>query len=283
MRIVETIPELRRAISEVENKEIGLIPTMGALHEGHLSLMRAAKHKNEFVVVSIFVNPTQFGPNEDFSRYPRTFEADVEKCRSVGVDLIFHPSPEEMYPNGFSTFVDVEGITERLEGGFRPGHFRGVTTIVFKLFAAVEPDSAYFGMKDYQQLKVIEKMVRDLNVDVEIVPVPTLREPDGLAMSSRNAYLSEDERRAALALYRSLIAAKELADSGETDAEAIRQKALQMIQAEPLVNKIDYVEVVDPNTLDPVSWITSGAVIALAVRIGKTRLIDNMLIGGETS
>lgn len=284
MLIVEKIADLRKFIelTKDDGDTVGLVPTMGALHEGHISLVRAARARDAFVVVSIFVNPTQFGPSEDLSRYPRPFEADVEKCREAGVDLIFHPSPEEMYPEGFATFVEVGGVTEMLEGEFRPGHFRGVATVVLKLFAAVEPTRAYFGMKDYQQLMVIEKMVRDLNVNVEVVPVATVREPDGLALSSRNVYLSPEERQAALSLYRALTTAKDLAWSGEKDAEAIRQKVLEILQAEPLVSEIDYAAIVDPETLETLDFIETQAVVALAVRIGKTRLIDNTLIGGET-
>lgn len=250
---------------------------MGALHEGHLSLVRASKEAGDFTIVSIFVNPTQFGPTEDFSRYPRAFEDDAERCRAAEVDLIFAPSVEEMYPEGFGTYVEVEGIADKLEGASRPGHFRGVATVVLKLFAAVEPRRAYFGMKDYQQLRVIEKMVRDLNVNLQIVPVPTLREPDGLAMSSRNVYLSPEERAAAASLYRALLAAKAAALSGERDAWAVRLAAEAAIRAEPL-SEIDYVVVVDPETLDPLDRIDGSALVALAVRFGKTRLIDNMLI-----
>ncbi len=266
------IPQIKR-----HGKTVGLIPTMGALHEGHLTLVREAKKRNGLVVVSIFVNPTQFGPGEDFTRYPRPIEDDIEKCRAAEVDMIFAPTPEVMYPQGFGTFVDVEGLTDKLEGEFRPGHFRGVATIVLKLFAAVEPNQAYFGMKDYQQLKVIEKMVRDMNVKLEIVPVPTVREDGGLAMSSRNAYLSPEEREAALVLYKALSDARDQAWSGETDAEAIRQAMIDRIEAEHLA-VIDYVAVVHPETLEPIETIEGGALAALAVKFGKTRLIDNMLI-----
>jgi pantoate--beta-alanine ligase len=281
MKIVSKIEDLRKLIpdAKMRGKTIGLVPTMGALHDGHMSLVRAARESGDFVVVSIFVNPTQFGPNEDFRRYPRTFEADSAKCAEAGVDIIFAPNTEEMYPDGFSTFVDVEGITTKLEGTSRPGHFTGVATVVLKLFAAVEPTRAYFGMKDYQQLKVIEKMVRDLNVKVEVVPVPTLREPDGLAMSSRNAYLRPDERKAATVLYRSLSKAKEMADSGEKDAQAIWNAVTEIIDAEPLA-EIDYVAVCHPQTLEMLDSIEGGALVALAVRMGKTRLIDNIVLGG---
>lgn len=279
MQIVKTMEELRQAVSTAKGngRTVGLVPTMGSLHEGHMSLVRAAKKSDGFTVVSIFVNPTQFGPNEDLSRYPRPFEADVEKCSVEGVDLIFAPTPQLMYPEGFGTYVNVEGITDKLEGASRPGHFRGVATVVLKLFAAVEPTRAYFGMKDYQQLKVIEKMVRDLNVNVEIVPVPTVRESDGLAMSSRNAYLNPEERKAATVLIRAMRAADAAIKAGENDAKAVRKAADGVLFAEPLA-QVDYVAVVDPETLDPVETIRGSALIALAVRIGSTRLIDNMLL-----
>jgi pantoate--beta-alanine ligase len=282
LQIVKTIAELRRAVSTAkeERKSIGFVPTMGALHEGHLSLIKESKEQNDFTVVSIFVNPTQFGPNEDLTRYPRPFEADAAKCEITGVDLIFAPSIEEVYPEGFSTFVDVGGITEVLEGASRPGHFRGVTTIVLKLFTAVEPTRAYFGMKDYQQLKVIQKMVHDLNLNVEIVPVPTFRESDGLAMSSRNEYLDPGQRKAALVLYRALIAAREAIQKGEKNVESVRQVAMTPINVEPLAS-VDYIAVVDPETLQPMKKIAGQTLVVLAVRIGSTRLIDNMLIGGN--
>ncbi|HOK52886.1 MAG TPA: pantoate--beta-alanine ligase [Armatimonadota bacterium] len=283
MEVVRTIEALRAAVAAAksEGKTVGLVPTMGALHQGHLSLIERSKEMDSFTVVSIFVNPTQFGPAEDFTRYPRPFEVDAEKCRKAGVDLIFAPLVEEVYPEGFATYVEVGGVTEMLEGAYRPGHFRGVATVVLKLFTAVEPKRAYFGMKDYQQLKVIQKMVRDLNLNIEIVPVPTFREPDGLAMSSRNAYLNPEERQAALCLYRALNIAREAVDAGERNAETVRQKALDVIQSEPLA-KPDYVAVVDPETLMPIERIDGPVLIALAVRIGNTRLIDNMLIGGQS-
>jgi pantoate--beta-alanine ligase len=280
MQVVKQIEELRQVIGGVkrEGRVVGLVPTMGALHDGHMALVNSSRENGDFTVVSIFVNPTQFGPSEDFERYPRQLEADLEKCRAAGVELVFAPDVSEMYPEGFGTYVDVQGITEILEGASRPGHFRGVATIVIKLFAAVEPRRAYFGMKDYQQLKVIEKMVRDLNVRVDIIPVPIVREPDGLAMSSRNVYLSKDERRAAASLYKALMAARNAAGDGVTDAESIRQIVESILLAEPLV-QIDYVAVVDKETLLPIDSISKGAVVLLAVRIGSTRLIDNMLIG----
>jgi len=282
VEIAERTADLRRIVRVVrdEHRIIGLVPTMGALHEGHLSLVRRSKENDDFTVVSIFVNPAQFAPSEDFRRYPRAFEADLQKCEESGIDLVFAPTTIEMYPQGFSTYVTVEGIAEALEGASRPGHFRGVATIVLKLFNLARPHRAYFGLKDYQQLKVIEKMVRDLNLDVEIVPCPTVREPDGLALSSRNAYLGPAERRAAAVLYRALVAARDAVAAGERDAEAVRSAALTVIQAEPLA-EVDYAAVVDPETLQPVRRVEAPALVALAVRIGATRLVDNMLVGVE--
>ena len=279
MEIVKGINDMRRLVhaARKEHRIIGLVPTMGALHEGHLSLIRRSKEADDFTIVSIFVNPIQFGPAEDFERYPRPFEADVEKCQEAGVDLVFAPAPEVMYPEGFGTYVEVEGIMEVLEGASRPGHFRGVATAVLKLFNLAQPHRAYFGMKDYQQLKVIQKMVRDLNLEVEIVPCPTVREPDGLAISSRNAYLSPRERQAALVLYRALQTASRMVRSGEHRAEVVRSAALCEIEAEPLA-QVDYVAIVDPETLQPVDQILEKALVALAVRIGGTRLIDNELV-----
>lgn len=280
MLVVERISDLRKAIDEAKliGRTVGLVPTMGALHEGHLSLVKASKDAGDFTVVSIFVNPTQFAPTEDLQKYPRPFEADTEKCEEAGVDIIFHPSVEEMYPAGFSTYINVEGpLTELWEGVSRPTHFRGVVTICAKLFAVVEPERAYFGMKDYQQLKVIQKMVRELNIPLNIIPVPIVRENDGLAMSSRNIYLNPQERKAALVLYRSLLRARDLIESKETNAEIIRQFVHDTITAEPLATE-DYIAVADPETLQPVEKIKGRTLIALAVRIGKTRLIDNMLI-----
>lgn len=283
MQIVESIADLRPAVRKAKDdgRVVGLVPTMGALHEGHLTLIRTSVGAGDFTVVSIFVNPTQFGPSEDFQSYPRNFDSDVEKCRESGAEIVFAPSVEEIYPEGFGTYVNVEGLTDILEGASRPGHFRGVTTVVLKLFTAVEAHRAYFGMKDYQQLKVIEKMVRDLNVKIDIVPVQTVREPDGLAMSSRNKYLDLCQRRAALVLYNALKAAREAVKSGEKNAAAVREAALEVIEAEPLAF-VEYVAVVDPETIQPLGEIAGKVLVALAVRIGETRLIDNMLIGGRT-
>lgn len=278
MKLLHSITDTRKDIisAQLEGKTIGLVPTMGALHEGHITLVRRAREECDFVAVSIFVNPTQFGPNEDLNKYPRTLEVDSEKCREAGVDLIFAPSPAEMYPEGFDTWVEVKGgITEVLEGAFRPGHFRGVTTVCNKLFNIIDPHRAYFGKKDYQQLSVIRKMVRDLNMRLEIVPVDTVREPDGLAMSSRNRYLSDDARQAALVLSQSLRQAKDAFDNGSRSAFAIQESTKSLIKAEPLA-KIDYVAVADAETLQPIGKIEKPAVVLLAVRVGETRLIDNI-------
>ena len=280
MRIVHTIAETRDIIGKAhaDGKTVGLVPTMGYFHEGHLALMREACKQNGFVVVSLFVNPTQFGPNEDFKSYPRDLDRDASMAGSVGVDLIFNPPVEEMYPEGYATSVEVEGITEQLCGASRPHHFKGVTTVVAKLFNIVGPDRAYFGMKDYQQLKVIERMVADLNMAIEIVEVPTVREPDGLAMSSRNTYLSPEEREAALVLRKSLDRARDLVLGGLRDGHELRAKTREFIEREPRAS-IDYVEVVDSETLRSVERIEGRVLVALAVRIGRTRLIDNEVIG----
>ncbi len=255
---------------------IGFVPTMGYLHEGHLSLLRAARAQCETVVLSIFVNPTQFGPQEDYERYPRDLERDLEMARQTRVNLVFAPTPQQMYPEGYSTFVEVEGLTERLEGAFRPGHFRGVATIVLKLFHLVQPDKAYFGLKDYQQLKVIQRMVQDLHLPIEIVPMPTVREPDGLAMSSRNVYLSPEERQSALSLYRSLQECLRLLEAGERRGWEIQRQGRTILSADPLV-KVDYLEVCHPETLKPLEIVGQSAVILGAIRVGNTRLIDNVL------
>ena len=279
MNITHTITETRDRIrrARAEGKSIGLVPTMGFFHEGHLSLMRQAREDNDFVVVSLFVNPIQFGPSEDFRDYPRDLDRDARVTEEVGVDLIFNPSVEEMYREGHNTYVAVRKLTEGLCGASRPGHFLGVTTVVLKLLNIIQPDRAYFGCKDYQQLKVIERMVRDLDVPVEIVPMAIIREPDGLAMSSRNSYLNPDERKAALVLCKSLAYGQELLNSGVISGEELRRKVEEFIEKEPLA-KIDYVAVVDPEDLDRLVEIEDKALLALAVRIGKTRLIDNAVI-----
>jgi len=261
-----------------EGKSIGFVPTMGALHEGHFSLMERARRENEILVISIFVNPTQFGPGEDYRRYPRPFEKDRMLARRAGVDIIFYPSVSEMYDEGYSTYVEVEGLSNKLCGLFRPGHFRGVASVVCKLFNIVKPDAAYFGQKDYQQLRIIKKMVEDLNMEIEIRECSTVREPDGLAMSSRNSYLSPQERKEALSLYRALKYGKDLIGSGKPIPKVVSE--MEKIIRKQLHSKIDYIKIVDPETLGEVKTVTPGRkiLIALAVWIGKTRLIDNMLV-----
>jgi pantoate--beta-alanine ligase len=281
--LVKKPEEMTRISKEVlkSSKTIGFVPTMGYLHEGHLSLVRRARKENDFVVVSIFVNPIQFGPSEDYERYPRDLERDLKLLEECEVDVVFNPSVSDMYPEGFSTFVEVKGITEVLCGAKRPGHFRGVCTVVAKLFNIVKPTRAYFGKKDYQQLKVIERMVKDLNFDVEIVGCPIVREKDGLAMSSRNVYLNPEERKSATVLYRSLKLASDLYRKGEKDPNVYRKKMEELIKSEPHVKKIDYIEIVDGETLKPVKEVKEGTLIALAVFVGNARLIDNWLVGEE--
>jgi pantoate--beta-alanine ligase len=256
---------------------IGLVPTMGALHEGHLSHVRRARARDEVVVASVFVNPTQFGPLEDLTRYPRTPERDAALLEAEGVDVLFMPSAEEMYPPGFATRVEVGHIGEVLEGASRPGHFAGVATVVLKLFQLVRPTRAYFGQKDAQQLAVIRQMVRDLNLPVEIVAGPTIREPDGLARSSRNAYLSPAERRAATVLYHALITARDRFNAGECDAEALRHVMHRAVSEEPLA-RLDYAEVVNADTMEPPAMVEAGTLLVIAARIGTTRLIDNLAL-----
>ncbi len=278
MEIIETIAVLRQARARFGR--LGLVPTMGYLHEGHLSLVRQARAECGAVAVSIFVNPTQFGPREDLSRYPRDLERDLRLLREEKVDLVFVPSVAEIYPNGFSTFVDVRDVTEMLEGAARPGHFRGVATVVCKLFNIVQPTRAYFGQKDAQQTVVVRKMVRDLDMPLDVVVVPTMREPDGLAMSSRNVYLSAEQRRAATVLYRALSAAGERYAAGERDAEALRHAMRAVLDAEPLADP-EYVSVADALTLRELDHVGAiGALCSLAVRFGTTRLIDTMMLGG---
>lgn len=279
MDICYTIKDVRERVNawKREGLSVGFVPTMGYLHEGHKSLMQAARANNDKVVVSVFVNPMQFGPNEDLESYPRDFEKDSALCESVGVDLIFHPEPEEMYADGFCSYVDMNGLTTELCGKSRPIHFRGVQTVVLKLFNIVKPDRAYFGQKDAQQLAVIKRMVKDLNVDTEIVGCPIVREADGLAKSSRNTYLNPDERKAALILSRSLKLGRELIENGETDSKAVIKAITDSINTEPLA-KIDYVDVVDFDTITPVDKIGKSVLVAIAVYIGKTRLIDNFII-----
>lgn len=276
MKIINTIRELREYIRawRKEGYDIGLVPTMGYLHEGHKSLIDRASSENNKVVVSIFINPTQFGPNEDLNKYPKDIERDSKICEIAGADLIFNPLPEEMYVENSSTYVNVEGLTEGLCGDKRPVHFRGVCTVVSKLFNIVNPTRAYFGEKDAQQLAVIKRMVLDLNFDIEIIGCPIIREEDGLAKSSRNTYLSEEERKAALVLNRSLLKAKNALKEGIKDSDKLIEIISEEINKEPLA-RIDYVEIVDSITLKPVQHIESSILIAIAVYIGKTRLIDN--------
>jgi pantoate--beta-alanine ligase len=277
MQIVKAIPEIR-ALRRKLSGTVGFVPTMGYLHEGHLALVKRARAENSIVIVSIYVNPAQFGPREDFGAYPRDLDRDLDLLRREGTDIVFVPSDDEMYPPGFSSWVDVEKVTERLEGASRAGHFRGVATVVAKLFNIVQPTRAYFGQKDGQQVLVIKRMVADLNMGIEIVVVPTLRESDGLAMSSRNIYLSPQERQAATILFKALSLAVRLWRDGEKDAEKIRRQMTAVIQKEPLA-QIDYVSIADAQTLEELDLLDRPAVASLAVRIGKTRLIDNMPLG----
>jgi pantoate--beta-alanine ligase len=276
IRTIEWMKQTARQ-ARAEGRVIGFVPTMGALHAGHLSLVEAARRESSPVVVSIFVNPKQFAPNEDFAKYPRAFDADRELLKHAGVDILFAPAVEEMYPAGFRTVVNVEGLSDRLEGRVRPGHFRGVATVVLRLLEIVSPRFAYFGRKDAQQARIIRQMARDLALDTEIVACPIVREPDGLAMSSRNAYLSPSERRAALVLFQALSRAKEMIGAGERDASRLIDAMRRVLAAEPLAFP-DYVEIVDSDSLEPVPLLRKECLALLAVRIGATRLIDNMLI-----
>jgi pantoate--beta-alanine ligase len=301
MEILRTI-EATRAVSrriKAENRRLALVPTMGALHEGHLSLVRRARERAEVVAASVFVNPLQFGPSEDFARYPRPFEGDCSLLEAQGAAFVFAPAPEEMYPcrsaSGArppqgaepvgaagtavpeSTFVEVAGLSDKLEGRSRPGHFRGVTTVVSKLLHIVEPDLACFGQKDAQQAVIVRRMVRDLNLPVEIVVCPIVRETDGLAMSSRNAYLDPAHRRAATVLYRALMRVQELSRAGERNGSRLAEAGRQVVREEPLA-QLDYLEVVHPETLDPIEDIASGTLVVVAAALGKTRLIDNLVL-----
>jgi pantoate--beta-alanine ligase len=279
VELIHTIDWMKQVARQArtDGRVIGFVPTMGALHAGHLSLIEAARRETSPVVVSIFVNPKQFGPNEDFARYPRTFDADRERLEDSGVDVLFAPSTEEMYPPGFRTVVNVEGLGDRLEGRTRPGHFRGVATVVIRLLEIVSPRFAYFGRKDAQQARIIRQMTSDLALDAEIVVCPIVREPDGLATSSRNAYLSPEERRAAPVLYRALDRARQAIAAGERDSARLIQTLRGVLAAEPLALP-DYVEIVDANSLEAVTALRDECLALLAVRIGATRLIDNMLM-----
>jgi pantoate--beta-alanine ligase len=279
LEVVETVDALRRAVAAARSagRSVGLVPTMGALHAGHTSLIERASAENDFVVVSIFVNPTQFGPHEDFERYPRALDHDLAVCAGTGADLVFHPPRGVIYPPGFRTFVEVTEFQDVLEGASRPGHFRGVCTVVLKLVNLVQPDRAYFGQKDGQQLRIVRQMVHDLGVPVEVVACPTVREADGLALSSRNKYLDPEQRRNAAVLSRALDEARSQHAAGETDAAKLRQQMADLISATPGA-AVDYVAVVDADTLCPVERVLGPALLAVAVRFGTTRLIDNAVI-----
>ncbi len=277
MEIFTTITDYKKARYKAKGS-VGCVPTMGYLHEGHLSLARRAKAENGHVVTTIFVNPTQFGPQEDLSRYPRDPERDIALLEKEGVDWLFMPSsPDGIFPSGFDTWIEMGGVTEVLEGAHRPGHFRGVATVVAKLFNIIEPHKAYFGQKDAQQVVVIKKLVRDLNFPMEIIVCPTVREHDGLAMSSRNVYLGPEERKAALVLWKSLQLAQRIFSGGTRDAQHVRSAMRSRIESEPLAN-IDYVSIAHPDTLKELEQVDGPALISLAVRIGATRLIDNIII-----
>lgn len=279
MKVLSTINEMRAAsrATRLADKRLGFIPTMGALHEGHLSLVRAARAAADVVAASIFVNPTQFGPNEDLAKYPRSFERDCHLLEREGVSFLFAPPVEEMYPAGAVTWVTVDELSGKLDGKSRPGHFRGVTTVVAKLFHIVEPDAAFFGQKDAAQVAIVRRMVLDLNLPVEIVTCPIVREADGLAMSSRNAYLDPQQRTQALVLHRSLMRVQELAEAGEQDAVRLAAAGRDIFSREAAV-RLDYFEIVDPETLNPVANISNGALVAVAAYVGSTRLIDNILL-----
>ncbi len=276
MEVANTIAKMKAWRSSTMGS-VGFVPTMGYLHEGHISLVKQSRKENDLTAVSIFVNPTQFGPREDFKTYPRDTERDLRLLKEVGADVVFMPEPEEMYPDNYSTWVDVEKLTTRLEGEVRPGHFRGVTTVVNKLFNIVEPTRSYFGQKDAQQALVLQKMAVDLNMNLEVIVLPTIREPDGLAMSSRNVYLDTQQRKSAVILYKSLNLASDLRKQGEKDAIRIKQKMTELINTEPL-GTIDYISIADTVTLEELSVIKGKALVSLAVRFGKTRLIDNFII-----
>jgi pantoate--beta-alanine ligase len=279
MKTISTAAEMTALAREAKRggKRVGFVPTMGALHAGHLSLVSTGRAQTDILITSVFVNPTQFGPKEDFGKYPRTFEKDSELLAAEGVDYLFAPSVDEMYPKDSSTWVTVEGISDKLDGQSRPGHFRGVTTVVSKLCNIVLPDLAFFGQKDAAQVAIIHKMVRDLNFDVHIVVCPTVRESDGLAMSSRNVYLNPDRRRQALVLYRSLMRVQVMVDRGEKDAARLIAAAKQLIAEEPAA-RLDYFEIVNNDTLEPVADVSRGALVAVAAYVGQTRLIDNVVL-----
>ena len=277
MEIIAGIDGFREARSRAAGP-VGLVPTMGYLHEGHLSLVRRARTENRTVAVSIFVNPSQFGPTEDFGTYPRDMERDLNLLAAEGVDLAFTPAASEVYATGFDTWIEPGGIAQRLEGEHRPGHFRGVATVVAKLFNVVRPDRAYFGQKDGQQVAVIKRMVADLDMGIGIVVVPTIREPDGLALSSRNVYLNEEQRRAAPVVYRALCRARDLWETGERSAERLRREARQVLELEPLIDRIDYISVAGLSDLKELDAIDRPAMVSTAVQIARTRFIDNVIL-----
>ena len=278
MNTIERVNQFKTARNQLTGT-VGFVPTMGALHEGHMALVRNARAENINVIVSIFINPTQFGPGEDFASYPRNAKRDIEMLQKEGVRIVFMPTPGEIYPEGFNSWVEVKGITDKLEGKARPGHFKGVTTVVAKLLNIVEPDKVYFGEKDAQQLAVIRKMMNDLNINIQLVALPTVREPDGLAMSSRNTRLSPEERKAAVVLWKALGLARSQWEDGQRDAPQMRKTMSALIEKEPLA-KIDYISIADPQTLDEVDIVGKTALVSMAVYVGKTRLIDNMVLGG---
>jgi len=283
-KLFKKIKEIRGFLKDLRrnggNLSVGFVPTMGYLHRGHMELVKLSKLQNEVTVVSIYVNPIQFGVGEDYERYPRDLERDLAMCEDAGVDVVFAPEDQEMYPQLPSVKIDIPGLTDRLEGAYRPGHFNGVAIVVLKLLHIVQPDRAYFGEKDYQQLKVVERLVKDLSLPVEIVPVPTVREEDGLACSSRNVYLSPEERRSASAIYRSFLLAQKLFQSGNTDANLLKEAMKDFLSKHPHVRKIDYVEITDEG-LNPVEEVKEGDRILVALYVGNTRLIDNWRLSHE--
>jgi pantoate--beta-alanine ligase len=276
MKLINSIQEMKSLRKNIRGT-LGFVPTMGYLHEGHVSLVQQSVKDNDITAVSIYVNPTQFGPNEDFQAYPRDLDRDLKLLEKAHTDIVFFPSNDEMYPDDYCTWVDVEKITARLEGEIRPGHFKGVATIVTKLFNIVQPDKAYFGQKDAQQALVIRRMVKDLNMNLDVIIMPTLREKDGLAMSSRNTYLNPEERKEATILYKALSLAKQLKEQGETSTVNIRNKMELLIKSEPLA-KIEYISIADTQTLEELLALAPQSLVSMAVRIGKTRLIDNLII-----
>ncbi|WP_022819966.1 pantoate--beta-alanine ligase [Fusobacterium russii] len=279
MKVIEDLKELKQFVKEQKKlgKSIGLVPTMGYLHEGHQALMKKAREENDIVIVSDFVNPIQFGPNEDYDAYPRNLEHDIEKCSEQGVDILFVPSVEDMYSTNYATYVNVEGLTDNLCGAQRPGHFRGVCTVVLKLFNITKANRAYFGKKDIQQLMIIRRMVKDLDIDIEIVALPIIRETDGLAKSSRNKYLSDEQRKAALSLSKALELAQTMIDKGEKNTKVLREAMREIFKKLPCT--IDYIKIVDGETLKDIENITGPSIIALAIKFGTTRLIDNRTVG----